>query len=72
MVILNELIKLIIPQAEIESKTQINDHIIQDLAFFTFSSSHQAIRYIIQDSIKAKTATTATYLINNITNSHQE
>ena len=52
-----------IHQAEIESTTQINDHIIHVFAFLVFSSSHQEIRYIIQLIIRAITATTATICI---------
>ena len=54
---------LIIPQAEIETRTQTKDQIIHDFAFFVLSSSHHENKYINPLIINAITAITATNCI---------
>jgi hypothetical protein len=68
--ILKLFIILIIHQAEIERSTQASDQVIQFFAFFVFSSSQFAIKYIIQLSIRDITAIIATYCINVEINFH--
>jgi hypothetical protein len=60
-------IRFIKKYQEIEIKTATIDQIIHFLAFFVFSSSHHENIYINQATIKANTATTATYFISSAT-----
>jgi hypothetical protein len=53
----------IIIQADTEKNTPTSDQIIHFFALFTFSSSPHDMRYMIPLTIRARTASTAVYLI---------
>jgi putative flippase GtrA len=56
---------LIIAQALVEINTHTSAQIIHFFAFLTCSSAHPEVRYIIPAIIRARTDTTATYLIHS-------